>query len=264
MNPADEHSPFSLAGRRAALTGAMGRVGRGIARALALAGAETVLLDVDLSAADEVVAGLVGPAAVHCRRLDLTDLEHLEQNISELEQELGPIDIWINSAYPRTGRWGLPLEQETPADWRANLDMQLNSYCLSSRAAAQRMARRGSGSIVNLASIYGLVAPDFGVYQGTDKSMPGAYAAVKGGIVAYSRWLASYFGPRGVRVNVVCPGAVASGQQEPFLSQYNRRTLLGRMAGAEEIGHPVVFLASDAASYITGAVLPIDGGLTAV
>ena len=140
----------------------------------------------------------------------------------------------------------------------------MNSYCLLASAMAERMAARGGGSIINLGSIYGLVAADFSVYEGTNMTLPPAYAAIKGAIVNHTRYLASYYGPKGVRVNVVCPGGVANGQPVRFVENYNARTPMGRLAKPEEIGGPVAFLASPAASYVTGAVLTVDGGWTAI
>jgi NAD(P)-dependent dehydrogenase (short-subunit alcohol dehydrogenase family) len=145
-----------------------------------------------------------------------------------------------------------------------NVDLQLNSYCLLGEHAAQAMAQRRGGSIINIASIYGMVGPDFHVYEGTEMTMPAAYSAVKGGVIAHTRFLASRYGASGVRVNAICPGGVAAGQPASFVNAYEMRTPLGRMAQAEEIGPPTVFLASNASSYITGAVLPVDGGWTAI
>ena len=140
----------------------------------------------------------------------------------------------------------------------------MNATCTSSFAIAGLMAKRGGGSVVNIGSIYGAVSPDFSMYESNDKFTPGAYCAIKGGIEAYSRWMAGYFGRKGVRVNVVSPGAVFDNQPQEFIEKFSRKTMLGRLAQRSEIGWAVVFLASDAASYITGAVLPADGGYTAI
>jgi NAD(P)-dependent dehydrogenase (short-subunit alcohol dehydrogenase family) len=140
----------------------------------------------------------------------------------------------------------------------------MNGFCLIAGHVAAAMAKRGRGAIVNVASIYGAVGPDFAVYDGTDMTTPPAYSAIKGGIIAYTRYLASYYGPRGVRINAVCPGGVANNQPPRFVENYAARTPLRRMARPEEIAGPVAFLASDAASYVTGAILPVDGGWTAI
>jgi NAD(P)-dependent dehydrogenase (short-subunit alcohol dehydrogenase family) len=142
--------------------------------------------------------------------------------------------------------------------------MQLNSYCIYSNEIAAKMAARKRGSIINIASVYGVVAPDFDIYKGTKMTSPAAYSAIKGGIVSYSKYLASYYKNKGIRINVVCPGGAYNNQSGRFVKRYSAKTLLGRMAYPYEIGWPVVFLASEAASYITGATLMVDGGLTTI
>ena len=137
---------------------------------------------------------------------------------------------------------------------------------LIAEAVAEQMAASGQGgAIIGVSSIYGLVGPSFGIYDGTNvPATPPVYAAVKGGMISFHRYLAARYGPQGVRVNTVCPGGVADAQDPDFQTRYAERVPLGRMARPEDVAGPVVFLASDAASYITGVVLPVDGGWTAV
>lgn len=250
---------FDLTGKTAFVTGGLGLVGSAICRSLSACGARTFALDT------ENAVGNANAGDVSALVFDAADTERLNDRLATLESQNGHADIWVNSAYPRSDDWGASRQETQTADsWRENVDLQLNSYCLIGAEIAARMAERGGGSIVNLGSIYGLVAADFRVYEGTDMMLPPAYAAIKGGIVNYTRYLASFYGKSNVRVNVICPGGVADGQPEPFVSNYNARTPMGRMADADEIGGPVAFLASDAASYITGAVLAVDGGWTAI
>ena len=255
-------SPFRLDGLAAVVTGGLGRVGRSIGSALGDAGAR--LLVVDKDEADWLAARAEFPDDAAFHALDVTELEAIPAHVAAIDERLDGIAVWVNCAYPRTADWGGKPEQDTPESWRRNVDMQMTSYCLFADHAAQRMAARDGGSIINVASIYGVVAPDFAVYENTDMTTPAAYAAIKGGIVAHSRYLASYYGRRGVRVNALCPGGVAAGQPDTFVEAYGRRTALGRMAEAAEIGPPAVFLASEASSYVTGATLMVDGGWTAL
>jgi NAD(P)-dependent dehydrogenase (short-subunit alcohol dehydrogenase family) len=131
------------------------------------------------------------------------------------------------------------------------------------RTFGDAMARRGRGSIVNVGSIMGMVGPDFSLYEGFDWNAPPDYFFHKGGMVQLTRYAASKLGPHGVRVNCVSPGGFLADQDPVFVDRYNARTFLGRMAGDGDLGGPIVFLASDAAAYITGANLPVDGGYTA-
>ena len=150
--------------------------------------------------------------------------------------------------------------------FQKNVDRHLNSYVWSARAVALIMKKKKiSGTIINFGSIYGVQANDFTVYDGTDMTSPMAYSAIKGGIVNVTRYLAAYFGPCGIRVNSLCPGGIASGQQnKKFKKNYEHKVPLKRLGIAEEMASAVVFLASSASSYITGTTLMVDGGWTII
>lgn len=244
---------MNLNGRQAVVTGGLGLIGAAIAEALRQAGARVRVVDVAAGAAN-------GPDH---RVADAGDPDAAPALVASLDAE-APIDAWVNCHYPRTADWGAPDDQVGAASWRRNVELQLVSYCVLASEAARRMAQRGRGAVINVASIYGVVGPDFGVYEGLEMTTPAPYPAIKGGVIAHTRYLASLWGRRGVRVNAVCPGGVENDQDPRFIAAYARRTPLGRMARPEEIAGPVVFLASDAASYVTGAALMVDGGWTAI
>jgi NAD(P)-dependent dehydrogenase (short-subunit alcohol dehydrogenase family) len=257
------NSAFSLKGRKAVVTGGGGLIGAAIVRAMADSGASVTVLD----KADDDVRALFknSDPPINVANCDVTDFDVLADMVNGIDEDLGGIDIWVNSAYPRTEDWGAKPADTPMESWRRNVDIQMNSSCLLADYVARRMATRKSGSIINVASIFGVVAPDFQVYEGTDMTTPAAYTAIKGGVIAHTRFLASYYGRSGVRVNAICPGGVrGSNQPDSFVDAYGKRTALGRMANADEIGPPVVFLASDAASYVTGSALMVDGGWTAI
>lgn len=248
-------TPFSLSERVVAITGGCGLIGSAVATAARKSGATVLALD---------IAGTATDASIHAEHFDITDVNNRMERLTELESRHGKIAGWVNCAYPRTPDWGLKLEEIPAGSWRTNIDRHLNAYCLWSSTIAERMAAHGGGSIVNLASIYGMVGPDFTIYQDAQMTMPAAYAAIKGGVIAYGRYLASYFGTRGVRVNTVSPGGVFDGQPGGFVDRYNQRLPLGRMAKSMEVAWPIIFLLSDASSYVTGENLAVDGGWTAV
>jgi NAD(P)-dependent dehydrogenase (short-subunit alcohol dehydrogenase family) len=197
-------------------------------------------------------------------KLDITDDQSIIDAINQIVSKFGKIDGWVNSAYPRTKDWGNKLESIDFESWRENIDWHLNGYFISSKLVTDQMVKQRHGSLVNLSSIYGMVGPDFTVYENSPMTMPVAYSAIKAGIINLGRYLASYYGKSGVRVNTVSPGGIFDYQPEEFLNRYNKKVPLGRMGEANEIAGPVVFLLSDSASYITGHNLIVDGGWTAI
>ena len=148
------------------------------------------------------------------------------------------------------------------------MSVNVDGMFLVTQAVGRQMLAQGSGSIINLASIYGLVGPDSRIYEGSDYlggpiNTPAVYSASKAAVVGFTKWLATHYGDKGIRANCLVPGGVSSGQNGPFQRNYASRTPMGRMAEADELVGPAVFLASDAASYVTGQVLAVDGGWTA-
>lgn len=256
---------FDLSSKIAVVTGGAGLIGKALVKGLAVAGATVYLAELDGDRGGKAVKEFAGSGLdVRLLLLDITAEPSITGGIEQILSQSGRIDVWVNNAYPRTKDWGLKFEKIPFASWQQNVDWQLNSYCLCCQKIAELMKEQKSGSIINIASTYGVVAPDFTVYEGTQMTMPAAYAAIKGGIVNFSRYLASYYGRFGVRVNAISPGGVFDNQPGTFVENYVRKTLLGRMAKPEDFMGPVVFLASEASSYVTGQNLLVDGGWTAI
>lgn len=195
---------------------------------------------------------------------DITNKESVDLALNQVYQKYSRIDGLVNNAYPRTKDWGNKFEDIELDSWKINLDWQLNSYFYMAQQVSKIMVESRSGSIVNMASIYGLVGPDFGVYSETEMTMPAAYSAIKGGIINLTRYLCSYLGKNNIRVNSVSPGGIFDGQNPTFVAQYSKRTPLGRLGQPEEIAPLVAFLLSDQAMYISGQNICIDGGWTAI
>lgn len=251
---------FSCEDKVALVTGGAGLLGREIAKALNDFGARVYIGDVDEKKAKEI-SGDTGIGYVH---LDITSEDSIGKAMETVIRDNSGLDIMVNSAYPRTKDWGAKFEEIKFDSWRQNTDMHLGGYFLSSRAAAEMMkTQKAGGSIINLASIYGVVAPDFSIYEGTPMTMPAAYASIKAGIIAMTRYIATYYGRYNVRANCVSPGGIFDNQQEAFVRRYSDKTPLGRMGSPSEVTGAVVFLASEAASYVTGQNLIVDGGWTA-
>jgi NAD(P)-dependent dehydrogenase (short-subunit alcohol dehydrogenase family) len=255
---------FSLKGKKAVVAGGAGLLGREIVLALAQAGAKVVIADVNERVGQTLAQGLqTKKLAVVFQKFDITELNELEENLASIIKKAGGVDIYVNTAYPRTSDWSSDVEAVGVSSWRENVDIQLNAYALSSKYVAKHMKKKG-GSLINMGSIYGVVGPDFTIYKNTKINNPAMYAAIKGGIINFGRYLASYYGRYNVRVNTVCPGGVFDNQNAVFVKNYNDKVPMKRMARKDEIASAVLFLASDAASYITGTTFMVDGGWTAI
>ena len=256
---------FNLEGKVAVVTGGAGLIGEELVRGLAEFGAVTVIADVDKTKGSRLAKKLgKNYKNVFFRYLDITNERSVSLLIDFLGKKYKHIDIWINNAYPRTRDWGARLESVSTRSWKKNVDMHLNGYFICCRKIAEFMKKQGRGSIINFGSIYGVTGPDFSIYEGTSMTLPAAYSAIKGGIINFTRYLASHYGKYNVRVNCVSPGGVYNGQAKAFVKKYSARTPLKRLALPGDIVGGVIYLASDAGKYVTGHNLLIDGGWTAV
>lgn len=262
---------FSLQGRVAVVTGALGLLGREHCRALATAGAAVVVGDLDRLACQKQAREFTSAIGV---RLDVTSPESIRAAHDEILERLGRVDILVNNAAiddkvedPATGPDRSRFERYPLELWQRSLDVNVTGPFLCSQIFGETMARAGSGSIINIASIYGVVAPDQSLYRRPDGTQAfyksPVYPATKGALIAFTRFLAAYWGRSGVRVNCLSPGGVQNGQDEHFTQAYAQRVPLGRMAKPSDYRGALLFLASDASAYMTGANLLVDGGWTA-
>jgi NAD(P)-dependent dehydrogenase (short-subunit alcohol dehydrogenase family) len=251
---------FSLKGRVALVTGGAGLYGRQILAALAEAGAKTFVASRDLKALQKV-------AEQECRRgLDVQAVsfdQANEESILALRdtvyEKTGRVDVLVSNSVLRPMQsWSDPA-----AHWEKSLQVNATGLFLITRAFGDRMAEAGRGSIINVGSIYGVVGPDFWLYEEVGWPQPPDYWFNKGGMQNFTRFAAAHYGPRGVRCNVINPGGCFNNHDERFLKRYVKRVFLDRMANDTDLKGVIVFLASDASAYVTGAVIAVDGGLTA-
>lgn len=236
------------------VTGGSGLIGRHIVRKITEEGG--ICLNAEINVETNLEQGTV--------KCDITRADSIQQTIDTILHKFGRIDGLVNNAYPRTKDWGVRFEDIPVESWKENVDMQMNSVFMFCQKMMPVMQKQKQGAIVNISSIYGTVGPDFGVYEGTPMTMPAAYAAIKGAIVNFTRYLASYYGKDNIRVNCVSPGGIFDNQMELFVKQYEARVPMRRMGKPEDIAPSVAFLLSDDASYITGHDLMVDGGWTAI
>jgi NAD(P)-dependent dehydrogenase (short-subunit alcohol dehydrogenase family) len=168
----------------------------------------------------------------------------------------------VNNAYPRGANYGREFFAVEYEDFCANLSMHLGGYFLCAQQFADYFKRQRSGNIVNLSSIYGVVAPRFEIYEGTDMTMPVEYAAIKSGVIHLTRYMAAYLGPFGIRVNALSPGGIKADQPQRFQEQYRKETAGKGLLDASDLAGALVFLLSDASRHITGQNLIVDDGFT--
>ena len=197
-------------------------------------------------------------------KMDITNDVSIQKGIDLVVEKFNRIDGWVNNAYPRTKDWGAKFEDINPESWRANIDMQLNSYFVCCQKILKIMTVQNSGTIVNIASIYGVVGNDFTLYEDFEGTSPAAYSAIKGGLINFTRYLASYYGHKGIRANCVSPGGIFDNQHPSFVSRYEAKVPMRRLGNPDDIAPSVSFLLSDGAKYITGQNLIIDGGWTII
>jgi NAD(P)-dependent dehydrogenase (short-subunit alcohol dehydrogenase family) len=252
---------FSLKDKVVVLTGGGGLYGRTLTGALAESGAKLVIASRNLSRLRELAnAQTQRGYSVTCATLDQGDKKSVLALRDTTLHQFGRVDGLVNNSVLR------PMKSlDAPvSEWEESLRVNATGVFLMTRAFGQVMLDNGGGSIVNIGSMQGMVGPSLDLYEGTGMGVPPPdYFFHKGGMINLTRYFASVFGPKGVRVNCLSPGGFYNQQPEPFLSRYNRRTMLGRMAEETDLGGAVVFLLSDASRYITGVNLPVDGGYTA-
>lgn len=257
-----------LTGRTVVVTGGAGHIGRVAAAGLVELGARVAVVDLDPEACEAAVAelDLVVDGAAVAVPCDLSD-EHATRDIAtRVVEHTGGIDALVHfaalvSAEPLPA-WTTPFEQQGTEVWRRALEVNLTAVFVLTQACTPALRASGHGSVVTVGSTYGMVGPDWRIYDGTDMGNAAGYAASKGGVIQLTRWMATTLAPD-IRVNCLSPGGVERQHPESFRTAYEARTPLGRMATEEDYVGATVFLVSDLSSYVTGQNLAVDGGWTA-
>jgi len=264
-----------MSGKTVIVTGAAGLLGKQFSLAMAQAGANVLLADLaeDVAHANATELQSLGLNAASTR-VDVTDPKSAEAMVETALDTYDRVDVLINSAAldpkfdsANAGSQGANAFETYALDsWRQALDVNLTGTFLATQAAVQPMLRQGQGVVVNICSTYGLVGPDQRLYERPDGSRsfkPAYYSVTKAGILGFTKYLATYYAGKNIRVNALTPGGVFNDHDETFTNQYSSRTVLGRMAHIDEMSAAMLFLCSDASSYMTGSNLVVDGGWTA-
>ena len=267
---------FGLHGQIAIVTGGAGRLGSRYVNALIEAGASVAAFDLPGQTSPRVEQLIAAGRPLSMHAVDVTGRAAVDAALAAVARKFGVPTVLVNNAglgsspadaAVETGRF----EQYPESAWDAMMESHLKSALVVSQSFIERFRSGGAsaGSIINISSTYGLVTPDQSVYDdrrrgGAEYFKPVGYSVAKSGVLNFTRWLAEYCAPIGIRVNTLVPGGVREAEHAPeFVAEYEKRTPLGRMAAETDYDGAIVFLASNASAYMTGATLVVDGGWTA-
>jgi NAD(P)-dependent dehydrogenase (short-subunit alcohol dehydrogenase family) len=266
---------YDLTGRVAVITGGAGLLGKGYCRTLAAAGAHIVIADIEGEAATSLAQEITREGGVEALGFpaDVANPDSVKEMIAQTLDRFGRVDILVNNAALDPKFDAEHVGQHTncfedfPFDaWQEALAVNVTGMFLCAQAVSRPMMEAKRGVIVNVSSTYGLVGPDQRLYQREGEPAhykPVTYSVAKAAVLGLTRYLATYFANTGIRVNTLTPGGVFAGHDEEFVRRYSARTVLGRMAEPGEMSSALLFLVSDASSYMSGANLVVDGGWTA-
>ena len=236
------------------VTGGSGLLGKAIVDECLSAG--NVVINFDLTAYE---------SASENKIVDTTDYDQVKDTMQEVLAQHGRIDGLVNNAYPRTKDWGIPLKEDIKLQsWKKNIDLQLNSYVMCCQIIVDLVDNQNNLSVINMTSIYGVVGNDMSIYKGTGINPVAAYSAIKGGLINFTRFMASLHGKDGFRFNCISPGGIFDNQDPIFVKNYVDKVPMQRMGTPQDIAPSVKFLMSDGAKYITGQNIIIDGGWTCI
>jgi len=250
-----------LLDRVTVLVGGAGLLGRSFANAVVQQGGVAVVADLDLGRAQATCASIDADKSLLLpETVDITSRESLQALIHRLLSRLGRIDAAVNCAYPRNERYGRKLEEVEYADFCENLNLHLGGYFLSSQQFAVHFSRCGDGHVVNISSIYGVVAPRFEIYEGTSMTMPVEYAAIKSAIQHLSLYFMRYYKGSRLRFNCISPGGIRDGQPQGFTDAYRRHSQSTGMLSPDDVAGTLVYLLSDLSRHVNGQNIIVDDG----
>lgn len=251
-------SKFNLSKKNIFILGSEGLIGKKTSEVLYLHGAKLICID-------KISKKKIKKKNYYYQRIDISNLKIFKKQVEKLYGQFGVPDVFINCSYPKTMDWkNNSFKKINLKSFKKNIDIHLNSFAWTAKIIADSMSKRKRGSIILLSSIYGLVGQKPFIYENTKMSESMTYSIIKGGINTLTKQMSAYYGKYNIRVNAICPGGIFNNQEKKFVKEYIINTPLKRMATPEDIAYSIVFLASDASSYITGIQMPIDGGWTAI
>jgi NAD(P)-dependent dehydrogenase (short-subunit alcohol dehydrogenase family) len=247
------------------ITGGAGLIGKEFARAVIENRGIAVIADISLENAERARDELLADSdlkSVDIIELDITSKKSLEDAIAYLEQKYQKIDALVNNAYPRNKNYGKHFFEVQYNDFCENLGMHLGGYFLTSQQFADFFKKQGYGNIINISSIYGVIAPKFEIYNGTAMTMPVEYAAIKSALLHLTKYMAQYFKGMNIRVNAISPGGIFDNQPERFVKNYKDKCLNKGMLDKDELTGSLIYLLSDMSKYVNGQNIIVDDGFS--
>jgi len=247
------------------VTGGAGLIGKEFIKAIADEGGITIIGDINEEASIKAQNELISideSFKIDFFKLDIISKKNIEKVISKIVEKYGKIDALVNNAYPRNKNYGKDFLQVEYKDFCENVNIHLGGYFLMSQRFGDFFIKQGFGNIVNIASIYGVIAPRFEIYEGTNMTVPVEYAVIKSSIIHLTKYLAKYFKGKNIRVNSISPGGIFDNQPEGFINAYNEFTLNKGMLNKNDIIGSLIFLLSDMSKYVNGQNIIVDDGFT--
>lgn len=254
-----------LSNKNIVVTGGAGLIGRSFVKAIVDSGGTAIIADIDIENSRKVCSELrkeLNTDNIDVIRMDITDKQSIQNCISEINKKFKKIDGLVNNAYPRNKNYGKHFFDVEYSDFVENVGLNLGGYFLTSQQFSEYFRKQGFGSIINISSVYGVIAPKFEIYEGTSMTMPPEYAAIKSGLIHLTQYMAKYLSGSNIRVNTISPGGIYDNQNKDFLEAYRQKCLNKGMLDPEDLQGALVFLLSDFSKYINGQNIIVDDGFT--
>ena len=247
------------------ITGGAGLIGKEFVKAVIENGGIAIIADINEQIGQEVKENIskeLNTSNIDFIKLDITSKDSLKKCIDFLDKKYKRIDALVNNAYPRNKNYGKDFFEVEYSDFVENTGLNLGGYFTASQQFAQYFKKQGYGNIVNISSIYGVVAPKFEVYENTTMTMPVEYAAIKSGLIHLTKYMAKYFKGMNIKVNALSPGGIFDYQPQAFLDKYKELCLNKGMLDKSDIKGTLVYLLSDMSKYVNGQNIVVDDGFS--
>ncbi|MCT7639250.1 oxidoreductase [Aliarcobacter butzleri] len=247
------------------ITGGAGLIGKEFVKAVIENGGIAIIADINEQIGEEVKENIskeLNTSNIDFIKLDITSKESLNKCLNYLDKKYKRIDALVNNAYPRNKNYGKDFFEVEYSDFVENTGLNLGGYFTASQQFAQYFQKQGYGNIVNISSIYGVIAPKFEVYENTTMTMPVEYAAIKSGLIHLTKYMAKYFKGMNIKVNALSPGGILNNQPEAFLEKYKEQCLNKGMLDNSDLKGTLIYLLSDMSRYVNGQNIIVDDGFS--